>query len=357
MRLPKVKPPHAPHRFDDGTIRIGGELYGLAAEIMDRHGWIWDALAMMNGRTPVDLIAERLSQRYDRLARSQAERLIAELIATGYIEDAALDGAEVLSADELERYSRNIAYFRYVDLRPGSSPYTAQRRLRDARVVVVGIGGVGTHVAWALSAAGIGSLHLVDPDRVEPSNLSRQMLFDERDVGGYKAEVAARRLEHVNSTGDYTFRIQLADSEEKLFEAVRGCDVLALCADEPRNGEIATMASRACHRAGLPWVRGGYNGPLVTVGVYSPEGPCVECMSLAEQSVLKHGWMPDMRGQGALSTTAGLAGGLLAHEVISLITGTGAAAPGHVRGINLVTPDEAIYVRHPARPDCSLCRP
>ncbi|MEV4228956.1 ThiF family adenylyltransferase [Streptomyces bobili] len=352
-----MKPEHAPHRFDDGTIRIGGEIYGIAAEISDAHGWVWAALTRMDGMTPTEAIKEDLSALYPRLGPDGAGTLLRDLLHSGYVEDAAVGPPDGLTEAEMERYSRNHAYFRRVDLRPGSNPWEAQWRLKFSRVVVLGVGGTGSHAAWALAAAGIGSLHLVDPDSVEMSNLTRQVLYGEADLGRPKAQVAAERLASVNSAGSFTYDASMVDTEEGLRELVSKCDVFALCADEPRNDLIAKMTSRACAALGVPWVSAGYNGPLVTVGVYGPEGPCFECVGAGEEAKLKPGWYPDLGGAGVLAPAAGISGNLIAHEIIALLTGTSRLAPGFVRGLNLIAPDQLVNVRHPARSDCELCNP
>ncbi|UIX31003.1 HesA/MoeB/ThiF family protein [Streptomyces sp. GQFP] len=357
MRRPRVKPEHTAHRFDDGTIRIGGEIYGIAAEITDPHGWVWAALTKLDGTASPEVVEKELAAEHPRLGPEGAAKLLRDLLNSGYVEDAAVGPPTGLTDAEIERYSRNHAYFRRVDLRPGSDPWEAQWRLKFARVAVLGVGGTGSHAAWALAAAGVGSLHLVDPDSVELSNLTRQALYGEADLGRPKAEVAAERLAGVNSTGTFTHDVRMVDTEEGLRKLVSGCDAFALCADEPRNDLIAKMTSRVCAALGVPWVSAGYNGPLVTVGVYGPQGPCFECVGAGEEAKLRPGWHPDLGGAGVLAPAAGISGQLIAHEVIALLTGTNRSAPGFVRGLNLIAPDQLVDVRHPARPDCRLCNP
>ncbi|MFJ6724899.1 HesA/MoeB/ThiF family protein [Streptomyces sp. NPDC091281] len=357
MRRPRVKPEHTPHRFDDGTVRIGGEIYGIAAEITDRDGWVWDALTRMDGTTSPEAIEEQLVAEHPRLGPEGVRRLLRDLLDSGYVEDAAVGPPDGLTDTEIERYSRNRAYFRRVDLRPDSNPWKTQQRLTCARVAVLGVGGAGSHAAWALAAAGVGSLHLVDPDSVEVSNLTRQVLYGEADLGRPKAEAAAERLTSLDSAGTFTYDVGKVDTEDGLRNLVSGCDAFALCADEPRNDLIAKMTSRVCASLGVPWASAGYNGPLVTVGVYGPHGPCFECVGAGEEAKLKPGWYPDLGGVGVLAPAAGISGQLVAHEIVALLTGTNRSAPGYVRGLNLIAPDQLVDVRHPARPDCPLCNP
>ncbi|MEV6987508.1 ThiF family adenylyltransferase [Sphaerisporangium sp. NPDC051017] len=350
-----MKPEHRPHRYPDGTVRVGGEIYGLAAEIDDPNGWAWAALSLMDGTRPVEEIVSRLGGAFPELSAGQAESVVAQLIGSGYLEDAASARPGELSPRELDRYSRNRAFFRRIDLTPREHGWEAQLRLRNARVVVLGLGGTGSHAAWALAAAGVGRLHCVDPDVVELSNLSRQVLYGEADVGQSKADLAVRRLRGINSDVTITGDRGRVTSQEELAELVSGADMLALCADEPRGHGLRVWANRACAEAGIPWAGGGYSGPLVTVGVYGPGGPCYECVSAGEQARRRPGTPVDLGGPGVIATSAGISGHLVAHAVITQLTGVPAIPPGRVGGMNLIAPDQLIDIRHPAREGCPVC--
>jgi molybdopterin-synthase adenylyltransferase len=112
------------------------------------------------------------------------------------LEDAADD--ERVPLRERVRYDRQLRYFG--DLASGDTAVSEyQRRLREARVVMLGVGGLGTWGSYALACCGVGELVLVDGDRVEESNFNRQILYRETDVGRLKAEVAAEALAAFNS--------------------------------------------------------------------------------------------------------------------------------------------------------------
>ncbi|MCX4764754.1 ThiF family adenylyltransferase [Streptomyces sp. NBC_01275] len=279
-----------------------------------------------------------------------------------------------LTAGERERYRANHAYFRAADPRPAGDPWDSQLLLKHARVTVLGVGGAGSHAAWSLAAAGVGSVHLVDPGRVEEPHLAWQSLYTEADLGRPKAEVAARRLTAVNSMGRHTYEARRADTEEALTALVRDCDVFALCtdgmdgmdgmdgaggtggadgADGTDGDRIREAASRVCVTLGVPWVCAGTDGLLATVGVYAPEGPCFECVAAGEGERPEPGRKPSP----APAPVAGVCGQLVAHEVVSLLTGIATTPPGYVRGLHLNAPDQHVFVRHPARPDCRSCHP
>jgi molybdopterin-synthase adenylyltransferase len=219
-------------------------------------------------------------------------------------------------------------------------------------VLVLGLGGTGSHAAWSLAAAGVGRLHLVDPDVVELSNLNRQILYTEADLGRLKTEVALNRLRQVNSDIEITVEESVVDSPEHLAHLIEGFDVLALCADRPREPYgIQTWANRVCAKAKIPWVSGGYNGPLVSVGVFGPGGPCFECVraGIPPRPGADYAW------PGVTSASAGLSGQLVAHDVLALVTGLMVTPPGYFHGLTLLDPDAHVYARHSSRPECEIC--
>ncbi|WP_143591180.1 HesA/MoeB/ThiF family protein [Thermoactinospora rubra] len=352
MRRPRVKPEHAPHRLGDGTVRLGGVLYGVASEIPDPEGWAWAALTLMDGTRSPGQVAAALRTRFIGLTREEADDIVAVLLDSGHVEDAAPGPCEELDAREKERYSRSRDYFRWIDLTPRDHGWEPQLALKGARVLVLGLGGTGSHAAWSLAAAGVGRLHLVDPDVVELSNLNRQVLYTEADLGRPKADVAAARLRRLNSAIDVTAERAAVTSPRDLARLLDGFDVLALCADRPREPYgIRTWASRACARGGIPWVSGGYDGPLVSVGVFGPGGPCFECVraGIPAQPGAGYAW------PGVTGPSAGLSGQLVANDVLALVTGLTPVPPGYFHGLTLLDPDAHVYARHPSRPGCEFC--
>ncbi|WP_084516890.1 HesA/MoeB/ThiF family protein [Microtetraspora niveoalba] len=365
--MPRIKPEHAAYRLDDGRIRIGGDIYGLAHEIDDPHGWVWTALEAMNGTRTCADVAEVVRSGFPELTRHDAVAIVAQLVGTGHIEDAGATEAPELSRRERDRYSRGHAFFRWVDLTPREHGWDAQLRLRRSRVLLIGVGGAGASTALALAASGVGVLHLVDDDRVELSNLNRQLLYAEEDVGRPKVDAAVERLKALNSDIEVTGASSRVRSEHELADLLPGFDVLALCADEPKGEDgIRVWASRACFDAGIPWVGGGYSGPLVTTGVFVPgRGACYECMQRIEDRKRippgdRRTGAPnrpvDLGGGGAIATSAGLCGNLVAHGVLRVITGVPAIIAGFIQGTNLIAPQQPIYAEFPrGEAGCRTC--
>lgn len=362
MLCPKVKPEHAPYRIAGGKLRIGGVSYGLAAEISDPDGWVWTMLTAMDGSRGLQEIVEHVRAAHPGQPAEILRRGAEQLMASGYIEDAAGPVPASLTARDLLRYDRAVGYFRWLDLTPRGSSWEPQARLRDARVTVLGVGGTGGVAAMALAASGVGHLHCVDPDEVELSNLSRQVLYTEDDIGRPKADSAVARLRRLNSDIEVTGQRMTVMSTADVLGLAGDCDVLLLTADRPP--EVRTWANRGCLEARRPWVDAGYHGPLVQCGAFVPgEGPCRECTRLAMRDRdAELGANPhDDTERGAAvghavgAASAGMSGYLAAHLVIGLITGVPPVTPGRVETMNLAALDAPLVCDDPPHPDCPAC--
>ena len=169
------------------------------------------------------------------------------------------------SDDEIERYARHLVLAEIGG--PG------QQRLKAARVAIVGLGGVGAPAALYLAAAGVGTLRLIDDDAVALSNLQRQIIFAEADVGDPKVEAGAARLGVLNS------HVEVETAPERLTPdnaawLLDGCD-LALDGTDDFETRFATNA--ACVAAGIPLVSGALGRWSGQVGVFAGR-PCYRCL-------------------------------------------------------------------------------
>jgi molybdopterin/thiamine biosynthesis adenylyltransferase len=366
LRNPRIKPEHRPYRTVDGNIRIGSVIYGVGAEIQDPGGWIWTLVRAADGTRTVPEIAGRVARFHPEVSVEDVSEALATLLAAGYLEDAAATEHERFTPREQERYARGVALLRWMDLSARTSAWELQERLRAARVLLIGVGGTGGTAAPALVASGVGTLHCVDPDVVELSNLNRQLLFREDDVGRPKVDAALASLRALNSDVTVTGERRAVHGPRDftaLLTAGPAWDLLVLCADQPR--DIRRWANRACLAADLPWVDAGYRGPLVTAGVHVPgRGACWECHHAAEvdRRDLRLGdgqdeeaASPRMPWNPVNAATAGLSGSLLAHTALTLLTGAPPYEPGFRLGINLMAPHDTGVERFERRPDCPAC--
>jgi molybdopterin/thiamine biosynthesis adenylyltransferase len=362
---PRIKPEHRAYRTVDGNVRIGSVIYGIGAEIADPDGWVWTLTEAMDGSRTADRIAVEVTDSHPGLGPDTVQAAMADLRQAGYVDDAAAPLPAGLGDRDEVRHGRGVALLRWMDLSPRSSPWSAQLRLRQARVLVLGVGGTGGAAAQILVASGVGHLHVVDPDVVELSNLNRQLLYREADIGRPKAEAAAAALRSLNSDVTVTGERREVRGPDDLADLLRSgrYDVLVLGADRPP--EIRRWANRVCLAVGTPWVEGGYRGPLVTAGVHVPgQGACWECQRAGEVERrdlrLRPGQSEDaasprMPWNPASAVTAELSGTLVAHAALALLTGVPPMQPGFRYGVNLMALGDPVLQRHPRRPDCPAC--
>lgn len=363
VALPMVKPEHVPYRIAGGRVRIGGVVFGIAAEVSDPTGALWSALQAMDGTRTVGDVVGVVRRAHPDCPPGAVRAWIEQLTARGYVEDAATAEPADMTGRERVRHDRARRFFRWIDLTGSADAWRAQRALRDARVCIVGVGGTGGHAALALAASGVGRLHLVDGDVVELSNLGRQVIYTEADIGRSKVDSAADRLAALNSDITITTDRHTVASADDMAVLAAGCDVLLLAADSPR--DTRAWANLGCLAAGTAWVDAGYHGPLVQVGIYRPhQSACWVCVREVERE--RHaavGARPDdvvtarratANAVGAVS--AGVSGQLAAHAVMSVITGVPPIPAGRVHTVNLydLAAPPLVLAGH-RRLDCPAC--
>ncbi|MCA9828410.1 MAG: ThiF family adenylyltransferase [Nitrosopumilus sp.] len=241
-----------------------------------------------------------------------------------YILPAVAGGSEELSSKELDRFSRQVML--------EEIGYQGQLKLKNSRVCVVGTGGLGNPITSRLAAMGVGTLRIVDRDVIELSNLHRQTMFDEDDVGQVKVEVAAKKLQKLNpdcriealavSVNDYT-----------ALEVVEGCDVVVDALDSV-NARYAL--NKACVKFGIPFVTGaavGVSGQAFTV--LPKQSACYYCMfpELDEDA------MPTCSIEGVHPSILSIVGGIEVAEAVKIITGKKPSLSERILHIDLETLD------------------
>ncbi len=207
----------------------------------------------------------------------------------------------ILSDRDTERYDRQITI--------EEIGKKGQKKLHDARIVIAGAGGLGSAVSIYLAAAGIGHITLIDHERVDLSNLNRQILYGERDVGKGKAKTAVKKLQELNSD------IEIRGEERKITEEtvmglVENTDAIVDCMDNFRTRFILNDAAVEMN---IPFFHGaceGFEGRATTI--IPQETPCLRCIMPTS---------PPEKKVPVLGTTPGTIGTIQATEVIKFFTG------------------------------------
>jgi bacteriocin biosynthesis cyclodehydratase domain-containing protein len=300
-----------------------------------------------------------LEQLQERFGEQAVGDLISQLQELEVVEDAADD--DLLPSSELARFDRQLRYFS--DIAPqGLTPSQCQQRLREAKVAVLGVGGLGGSAALWLASVGVGEMWLVDGDRVEVSNLNRQILYAEADIGLLKVEVAAARLRAFNSEMRVTATARRLQSQAEIADFIADSDIVIDAADWPAH-DIERWCNSACFEAGIPYITMSHFPPIARVGpLYVPgKTGCFACQETAyrRQYPLFDVAVEQRRAQpspaATLGPACGLIGGHVGLDVMHLLTGL--AEPSTL-GVSHIYDLRTMEVGREAvvpEPDCPVC--
>ncbi len=191
-----------------------------------------------------------------------------------------------------------------------------QKKLSEARVLIIGCGALGSNIANLCARAGIGFLRIVDKDVVELSNLPRQTLFTEEDVKNQvpKAEAGKGHLAAVNSETVVEARVMTVDVNN-IDELITDVDLVL---DGTDNFPTRYLMNEACVKHDIPWVYGGVAGGAGTTMAFVPGGPCLACVWPEAPA---EGDVPTVHTAGVINTVPALIACLQVTEAIKIIVG------------------------------------
>lgn len=243
------------------------------------------------------------------------------------------------SEDELLRYSRNILV--------QDIGVEGQERIRRARVLVIGAGGIGSPVLLYLAAAGVGTLGIADGDRIDLSNLQRQILFTTADAGNRKAECAAERVHSLNPGVKTVVYPEYLDASN-IADIIKDYDFII---DGTDNYAAKYLINDACVLHGKAFSHGGvvrFGGQVMT---HVPGSACFRCV-FGEPPAPE--FAPTCAQAGVLGAVVGIVGSIQATEALKYITGA-----GELLVDRLLTIDASTMAFHriniAKNPECPLC--
>jgi adenylyltransferase/sulfurtransferase len=243
-----------------------------------------------------------------------------------------------LSDSELRRYTRHLVI--------PEVGVKGQTKLKIASVLIVGAGGLGSPLGMYLAAAGIGKIGIVDFDNVSYSNLQRQVLFAEGDVGRSKAEIAKERLLEINP-GIEVISYDVKLEADNAFDIIKEYDVIA---DGSDNFSAKYLLNDACVLLGKPFVYGSvlrFEGQASVF--YTKDGPCYRCLYPEPPENVS-----SCEEAGVLGVLPGIIGSIQANEVIKLIIGKGELLTGRLLMLNALEM-KFKELKYNKNPDCPVC--
>ncbi|HEY7325428.1 MAG TPA: adenylyltransferase/sulfurtransferase MoeZ [Streptosporangiaceae bacterium] len=251
-----------------------------------------------------------------------------------------VEPAAELTLDEVKRYSRHLII--------PEIGMTGQKRLKNARVIVVGAGGLGSPALLYLAAAGVGTLGVIDFDVVDESNLQRQIIHGQSDIGRLKAESARDSVAEINPFVNVQVHTE-ALSNDNVLEIFSEYDLIV---DGTDNFATRYMVNDACVLLGKPYVWGSifrFDGQASVF--WAEHGPCYRCLY---PDPPPPGMVPSCAEGGVLGVLCASIGSIQVNEAIKLLTGVGDSLTGRLMIYDAL---EMNYrtVRVRKDPECAIC--
>ena len=251
----------------------------------------------------------------------------------------AVAGGSDLSEKELDRYSRQVMLEQI--------GYQGQLKLKQAKVCVVGVGGLGNPITARLVAMGVGKLRIVDRDVIELSNLHRQTMFNEDDVGQVKVETAAKKLRKLNPEVVIE-ELPVSINDFTAVDVVDGCDVVIDALDSVN---ARYSLNKACVEKKIPFVTGGAVGVTgQSFTILPTESACYHCLFPA----LDEDAMPTCSIEGVHPSILSIIAGVEVSEAVKIITGKKPSLTEKLLHVDLENLDFE-YIKTSKVDECSVC--
>jgi len=253
--------------------------------------------------------------------------------------DGDLPSEDILSSEEELRYNRQIVLRNF--------DFDGQEALKQAKVLIIGAGGLGCASSQYLASAGMGRMTLVDFDHVELSNLQRQLLHRDSRIGEFKSLSAKYELEQINPHCEVQ-AITRRLSEDELTDLIKQHDIVLDCTD---NVDTREQINRACFALRTPLVSGAairMEGQI-SVFTYADDEPCYQCLS----QLFGNGTLSCVES-GIMAPMVGIIGAMQAMEAIKVIADFGQPMTGKVLIIDGLTLSFQ-QMKLPKLPTCTVC--
>ncbi len=359
---PQLK--HTSPVFGTGeTVYVGG--FGAVTEITDPTGSIRRLLELLDGTRTLPEVHRDLGKDFPEVTFDEITGAVGQFDEVGFLSDGDASPDGLLEEHEVRRWERNINFFGSF-ARLADNKYAQQRKLRDCRVTLLGLGGLGSHVLLDIAAMGIGHVRAVEFDRVELSNLNRQILYRESDIGKEKLGLAVERVRQFNPHIDIEPVDLRISSTQDVLDVIDGADVVISVADRPKM-EIANWVNEGCVRRGIPLITGGLETQRAVYFTMIPgRTGCVECWRRQVFAVddVSRELLEEKRGRqiggdnAAFCPLVTMTTGFLIGELTRLVTGVAPpVAAGRLMELRFADYAISESERWSRDPDCPVCGP
>ena len=335
---------------------------GIAIEMEDESRFIEYVCKLMDGKKTFLEIEQTLFLEFPKETPFLQE-LLTVLDNEYLLEDTLTHHHGNLSDYDLERWSRNIEFLG-AHCKIDSNKYLLQQKIKSQNIVILGLGGVGSNVLYNLTAMGVSNITAIDCDLVELSNLNRQIIYNETDVGQPKATVAQKRISDFSPKANIKFITQKITSGEDIEQLLSKNDLVIAAIDHPRD-KVMDWVNSACISKNSTFICGALDSHAAMCYTVIPQVTgCIECwksnakksrflfQDLIKKEHFNHSLSPNVAIMPLISITAGI----VANEALKIITGIGTPQSlGCVYTFDFLTSQVTTTESWEKNPACQTC--
>lgn len=247
-----------------------------------------EILNLIDSSFTTDEIYQKLKSKYSYITLEELESIIFELTRLGLLEkdtDLKIDDKELLFLNRHLNFLSDYTNDQY-------NKYQLQERLFSASIVIIGVGAIGSWIAYNLIQSGIKNLILIDPDKVSLSNLSRQSLYFKEDIGKFKVNVLKKHLEKIVSNLNITIHKKEIQEKDDLNIINFNVDLVINCSDKPDAYTTGAIVSEYCIPRKIPNINGiGYRGNICSLGLTNIpyKSICWKCLHHTNYQMVNRG--------------------------------------------------------------------
>lgn len=357
---PRVKP-FVEFCWRNGFISFF-KIPGVSIDLNDEVKFIYNVCKLMDGTTSFDSLKEKISLIYPKESFFLQDLLTA-LDNEYLIEDCFYNSSDA-TTDDKERWSKNVEFFGS-SCRANENKFLKQEKLSAIKVTVLGLGGVGSNVLLNLAALGVLNIRIVDYDEISLSNLNRQILYNESDLGQSKCDVAKSRILQFSSKANIDRVNKKLESETDVQEIIDGQDFVIAAADVPRD-KILDWINSACVKYKIPYICGGLDSLWATYFSIIPGvSGCMECWkqsasnhhSLYQDIVRTDYFVSAPSPNVAIMPMISLVTGLISTEFLKIVTNISEPnALGKLCVFNFNTAGITVQESWDRSPLCPVCK-
>jgi len=282
-------------------------------------------IKLLDGTKDIKEVYDLLNKKHPQIDYQTFENIIHQMIEDNLIEDN-VEQDMFLSNMSLKRYERQISFFEEfstIDV----NKFMMQKKLKESKVVVFGLGGTGSWIVQSLVQAGVGNLHLLDFDNVELSNLSRQVLYTEEQINKLKTVAIKESIAKINTETNIQLTTFKLTEESNIEEIIKDCNLVINCTDYPSLFKTSMWISEKCMKFKIPHIiGGGYRSHIGVIGptIIPHETACWKCYELSIEPEEEKGQLLKKREEnymGSLNVVSAIVANLQAWDAIRVLIG------------------------------------